>query len=185
MTTRRVLTVPNAVSVTRLLAVPVFWWLALEADRLAAAAALAIVVGGTDWIDGYLARRLDQVTVLGAVLDPVADRLMIASIVVVGLVTGAVPAVLGGLLIVREGLVAIGAVYLGSRGVSLEVRYLGKAATFLLYGAIPSFLLLAAGVEPWLFAAPAWLGGVVGLVLYYWVAGEYVRDGRRALGGAR
>lgn len=185
MTAARVLTIPNLVSLVRLLTVPVFWWLAIGRDALGAAAIIAVVVGGTDWIDGYLARRLDQVTTVGAILDPLADRLMIASTVLVGLLTGAVPGILGGALVAREALVGGGALYLGRRGIRLDVRYLGKAATFLLYGAVPSFLLLADGAAPWLFTAPAWIGGVVGLVLYLWVGVEYLRDGRRALGATR
>lgn len=184
MREERVLTVPNAVSFVRLLAVPAVWWLALGRGDLVGAAGLAVVVGGTDWIDGYLARRLNQVTRLGALLDPLADRLMIASVVVVGLLTGALPAALGGLLLAREILVATGALVLAGRGVRLEVRPTGKAATFLLYGAVPAFFLLADGVAPWLFTAPAWLGGIVGLVLYLWVAAQYLGDGRRALAAA-
>lgn len=181
---RSVLTVPNAVSAVRVLAVPVFWWLALGRDELTAAAVLAVVVGGTDWIDGYLARRLDQATPFGEVLDPVADRLMIASAVIVGLLTGALPAPIGGILIAREVLVAGGAAYLGRRGVRVEVRWTGKAATLLLYGALPSFLFLADGTAPWFFTSPAWLGGILGLVLYIWVAVEYAGEGRRALAAA-
>lgn len=182
--TRSVLTVPNAVSAVRILAVPVFWWLALGRDELTGAAILALVVGGTDWIDGYLARRLDQATPVGALLDPAADRLMIASIIIVGLLTEALPEPIGGVLIAREVLVAGGAAYLGRRGVRIEVRWTGKAATLLLYGALPSFLFLADGTAPWFFTSPAWLGGILGLVLYVWVGIEYAGEGRRALAAA-
>ena len=176
------LTVPNAVSFVRLLAIPWFWWLLVGEGRVVAAAWLAVAVGATDWVDGYLARRLDQVSAVGKILDPLADRLMIASVVVGGLVVGVLPLVVGVPLLVREAAVAIGASILGvRRGSALEVRNLGKLATFLLYGAVPAFYLDAAGFLPWLFSPLAWLTGVVGLILYYWVGLEYLGDARRAL----
>ncbi|MEX1092969.1 MAG: CDP-alcohol phosphatidyltransferase family protein, partial [Acidimicrobiia bacterium] len=88
----RILTLPNAVSFARLLGVGVFWWVLVVDDNIALAAWLIFIIGWTDWIDGYLARKLDQVTKLGKALDPVADRLMIVSAVVGGLVVGVVPA---------------------------------------------------------------------------------------------
>lgn len=184
--TDRVLTVPNAVSFLRLLVVPVFWWVLLGLDRVGLAAALIFLIGSTDWIDGYLARRLNQVSEVGKFLDPLADRLMIASALLAGLVAGVVPAIVGVPLLVREVVVGVGALGLAARGGGkLDVRPLGKNATFLLYGAIPSFYLVAAGILPWLFAPPAWIAGIVGLVLYYWVAGLYAGDIRRALAARR
>ncbi|MGF1664875.1 MAG: CDP-alcohol phosphatidyltransferase family protein, partial [Acidimicrobiia bacterium] len=173
----QVFTIPNLVSFTRLAAIPYFWWVTLLAGDIPRAALLIFVIGSTDWIDGYLARRLDQVTELGKFLDPLADRLMIASALVAGLIAGVVPTVIGVPLLVREVLVAAGAVYLAARGGGkLDVRDLGKTATFLLYGAIPAFYLTAADVAPGVFGPPAWLGGSIGLILYYVVAGHYARD---------
>jgi cardiolipin synthase (CMP-forming) len=173
----QVFTVPNLVSFTRLAAIPYFWWVTLVADDIPQAAILIFVIGSTDWIDGYLARRLDQVTELGKFLDPLADRLMIASALVAGLIAGVVPTVIGIPLLVREALVAAGAAYLAARGGGkLEVRNLGKTATFLLYGAIPAFYLTAADVAPGIFGPPAWIGGSIGLILYYVVAAHYARD---------
>ncbi len=177
-----VLTVPNLVSFIRLCAIPYFWWVLLAEERVGLAAALIFIIGSTDWIDGYLARRLHQVSEVGKFLDPLADRLMIASALVGGLIAGVLPGVIGWPLLVREALVSAAALYLAGRGLGkLEVRSLGKTATFLLYGAIPSFYLYAAGVVPWLFAPPAWIAGVVGLVLYWWVGAEYAVDVRRRL----
>ncbi len=179
---RDALTIPNAVSFVRLLAVPYFWWVLVGQDRVGLAAALIFVIGSTDWVDGYLARRLDQVSEVGKILDPLADRLMIVSALVGGLVAGVIPGVIGGPLLAREALVAAGAVYMGTRGArQVEVRYLGKLATFLLYGAIPSFYLDSAGFVPWMFGPAAWISGAVGLFLYYWVGVEYVRDSRAVL----
>lgn len=166
----------------RLAAVPYFWYVLVAEDRIGLAAALIFIIGSTDWIDGYLARRLSQESEIGAFLDPLADRLMIASAVVGGLIVGVLPAVIGLPLIAREVLVAAGALYLAARGGGrIEVRYLGKLATFLLYGAIPSFYLAAADILSWIFGPAAWLSGVVGLVLYWVVAVQYATDIRRAL----
>lgn len=181
----RVLTLPNAISFARLLAVPYFWFVLVVQDRIGIAALLIFVIGSTDWVDGYLARRLDQESEVGAFLDPLADRLMIASAVVGGLIAEVLPAVIGLPLIAREILVAVGALYLAARGGGrIEVRYLGKLATFLLYGAIPSFYLAAADIVAWLFAPAAWIAGTGGLVLYWVVAVRYARDIRTALAGS-
>lgn len=179
------LTLPNAISFARLLAVPYFWFVLVVQDRIGLAALLIFVIGSTDWVDGYLARRLDQESEVGAFLDPLADRLMIASAVVGGLIAEVLPAVIGLPLIAREILVAAGALYLAARGGGrIEVRYLGKLATFLLYGAIPSFYLAAADIVAWLFAPAAWIAGTAGLILYWVVAVRYARDIRTALAGS-
>ena len=171
------LTVPNLVSGLRILAIPYFWFVLIGEERVGLAAALIFLIGSTDWIDGYLARRLNQVSELGKLLDPLADRLMIASALVGGLVAGVLPGVIGWPLLVREVLVGIGTLVLAGRGLGkLEVRWLGKAATFGLYGAIPSFYLLSAGVLPWLFGPPAWIAGVVGLIMYWYVGWQYLGD---------
>lgn len=144
---------------------------------MAKAALLIFVVGGTDWVDGYLARRLDQVSEVGKFLDPLADRLMIVSTLIGGLVVGVIPGALLWPLLAREVAVGLGAAAVAARGgEKLEVRWLGKVATMLLYIAIPSFYLAAAGVVPWLFEPPAWIAGVVGLLLYWYVALQYFRD---------
>lgn len=171
------LTVPNLVSGVRILAIPYFWYVLIGEDRVGLAAALIFLIGSTDWIDGYLARRLNQVSELGKLLDPLADRLMIASALVAGMVAGVLPGVIGWPLLAREVLVGIGTLMLAGRGLGkLEVRWLGKAATFALYGAIPSFYLISAGVVPWLFGPPAWIAGVVGLLLYWYVGWQYLGD---------
>jgi cardiolipin synthase len=178
----RVLTIPNLVSFVRLLGVGLFWWVLLVQDDIELAAWLVFTIGWTDWIDGYLARRLNQVSELGKVLDPVADRLMIASAVIGGLIVGVVPVVVGVLLIAREVLVAVVAAYLAVRGGgTIEVRYLGKLATFILYGAIPAFYLSAAGFLEWLMLPAAWVSSILGLALYWYVAVLYIGDARQRL----
>ena len=178
----RILTLPNAISFVRLLGVGVFWWVLVVDDNVALAAWLIFIIGWTDWIDGYLARKLDQVSELGKALDPVADRLMIVSAVVGGLLAGVVPAIIAVPLLVREAVMGILTVFLAVRGGgTLEVRYLGKAATFALYGAIPAFYLAAAGFLENLMLVLAWFFGFLGLVFYWYVLVEYVGDVRSAL----
>jgi cardiolipin synthase len=178
----RIVTIPNVVSFVRILGVGVFWWSLLVVENIGLSAVLIVLIGWTDWLDGYLARRLGQVSKLGKTLDPVADRLMIASAVIGGMIADVVPDAIGWPLIAREVLMGVMALYVAARGApALEVRYLGKLATFLLYGAIPSFYFGAAGVLPWLANALGWVFGSIGLVIYWYVAFQYVGDARAAL----
>jgi cardiolipin synthase (CMP-forming) len=178
----RILTVPNLVTFVRLLGIPVFWWALLVKDDVALAAWLIFFIGWTDWVDGYLARRLNQVSDLGKALDPIADRLMIASALIGGLIAGVLPPWLAWGLIAREVLVGIVALTLALRGGgTIEVRYIGKVATFLLYGAIPGFYLAEAGVLEALMRPLAWVAGIVGLALYWYVAFMYIGDSQAKL----
>jgi cardiolipin synthase (CMP-forming) len=178
----RVWTIPNAVSFARLLAIPYFWYVLVGQNRIGLAALLIFLIGSTDWIDGFLARRLGQESEFGAFLDPLADRLMIGSALIGGLIAGVLPAVIGWSLIAREAVVGIGAGVVAVRGGGrLEVRYLGKLATFIIYGAIPSFYLSAADILAWAFTPAAWISGSIGLFLYWWVAFVYLVDAKRAL----
>jgi cardiolipin synthase len=174
-----ILTIPNIISFVRLLLIPVFLWLLLGADEVAAAGWLLGVIGATDWVDGYLARRLGQVTELGKLLDPVADRLAVVSALIGGLIAGVLPAWFAGALLVREALIAAGALYLGAAvGSKLAVRSLGKLATLMLYAAI-AWLFIGIGTPwPWLETL-AWIVGIPGLILYYVVGVQYFIDARR------
>jgi cardiolipin synthase (CMP-forming) len=179
----RILTIPNLVTFVRLAGVVAFWWFLLG-DRIVLAAWFVFIIGWSDWLDGYLARKLNQASKLGAILDPVADRLMIFSAVVGGLIVGIIPPVIGIALVAREVLMAVvaGVLYLRGHGV-LEVRYAGKLATFILYGAIPAFYLAAAGVMASVLETVGWVTGVVGLILYWYVAFLYIGDARSAMSG--
>ena len=162
----------------RLLFVPVFWWL-LYRDQIALAGWLVGIIAATDWVDGYLARRLNQVTNLGKALDPVADRLIIASAVIGGLIVGVVPLVFGWLLILREAIMAGLAIVLSARGADqLVVRRAGKVATFLVYFSIPAFYIAESGQLEWIAWPVAWGAGVIGLILYYIVMIRYFGDAR-------
>src|SRR5437867_2580219 len=106
MTDRRVRTVPNAISVIRLLCAPLFLWLLFGAEDRVAAFVLLGVLGATDWVDGWIARRFDQGSVLGKVLDPVADRVLLLTAAVALTADGVVPTWVGVVVLVREALVS-------------------------------------------------------------------------------
>jgi len=178
-----IFTIPNVISFVRIGMVPLFLWLLLGRDDAAAAGWLLGAIGATDWVDGFLARRLDQVSELGEFLDPAADRLAVAAAVIGGWVSGDLPWGVCLAIIVREAIVAAGAVVLGlMRRAKLEVRYLGKVATLGLYAAIAWFFVARGTDTTWLEVS-AWIAVVPSLVLYYVVAGQYVADARDLLRG--
>lgn len=178
--TNRILTVPNLISFIRLAAIPVFWWLLLGADDVAGATILFALIASTDWVDGFLARRLDQVTKLGKALDPVADRLMIGSAVIGGLISGIVPPIIGVTLIVREVYMAVITLGLVVReGVTLEVRWMGKVATFAVYSAVGWFYMAEIPFLEGLTRPLAWIVGIGGLILYWITAVQYTGDALR------
>jgi len=179
--TDRVLTVPNALSALRLLGVPVFLWLILGPEADGAAVLLLMVSGFTDYLDGMIARRWHQISRLGQLLDPLADRLYIlATLLGLGL-RGIVPWWLVGLLVGRDLLLAATLPVLRRLGRGpLEVHYLGKAATFNLLYAFPLLLL---GDSPGTLATVArvlgWAFAIWGTGLYWWAGLVYlgqVRD---------
>lgn len=173
------LTIPNLISFVRLLLVPVFLWLLFGRDNVAGAGWLLGVIGSTDWIDGYLARRLDQVSKVGEFLDPLADRLAVASAVVGGLIAGVLVPWFAWAIIVREVLIAGGALFVGAKaGAKLQVRRLGKLATLMLYSAI-AWLYIAVGADVTWLEWLAWAVGVPGIVLYWVVGFQYFGDARK------
>ncbi|SDY20250.1 CDP-diacylglycerol--glycerol-3-phosphate 3-phosphatidyltransferase [Modestobacter sp. DSM 44400] len=188
----RVLTLPNALSVLRLLGVPVFLWLLLGPHADGWAIVVLAVAGFTDWADGKLARALGQSSRLGALLDPAADRLYIIATLVAFVLRDVVPLWVVGVLVGRE--VVLGGTLLALHRAGwppLQVHYLGKAATFLLLYAFPLLLLadgenpVAAVARPIANALTVW-GGVLYLlagVLYVVQAVGLIR-GARFAGGA-
>lgn len=183
----RVATVPNLVSALRLLCVPIFAWILLGAHRPYAAAIILAVLGATDWVDGYVARHFNQVSTLGKILDPTADRILVATAVVSGAVSGAVPIWLCAVVGVREVFVSGAVLALGALGAPrIDVIWAGKAGTLALMVAFPLFLVAhsgaswrgAAHVASWVFALPA-------VALSYTAAAAYVGPARRGLASAR
>jgi cardiolipin synthase len=164
----RVWTWPNALSALRLLGVPLFLWLLLGPEADGWAVGVLMFSGFTDWLDGKLARWLDQSSRLGALLDPAADRLYIVSTLVALALRDIIPVWIVGLLVGREVVLAIALLVLRRYGYPpLQVHYLGKAATLLLLYAFPG-LLLADG-DGWLaeLCKPfAWALTIWGTALY-------------------
>ncbi|MBU1225688.1 MAG: CDP-alcohol phosphatidyltransferase family protein [Actinobacteria bacterium] len=176
-----IFTIPNLISAARIAAVPFFLWLLLGADDPAAAGWTLVAIGATDWIDGFLARALHQVSELGKMLDPIADRLAIVAALVGGWIAGVVPWWVALLLLVREALLGAMTLYLARRTKTrIEVRYMGKMATWAVYGGVASFYIYA-GTGWAFFHWWSWLYIVPGLIFYYVVAFQYVGDARRLL----
>ncbi len=162
-----------------------FLWLLLGRDDPRSAAILLFTIGWTDFLDGALARKLGQTSEIGKFLDPLADRLAIFAAVAGGLAAGVLPAWLGWPLLIREVVVGAGALYLLTRlKTNVQVRQMGKAATFIVYGAVPSFYLAGAGIEPDFWRLIGSLTGAVGLFLYLWVTWQYMGDIRAAMARA-
>lgn len=179
------LNLPNLVSAVRIALVPYFLWLVIGPEEFVWAGILLGVIGGTDWIDGQLARRLGQVTELGKFLDPLADRLAIVAALIGGLIAGVLPPWFAIALMVREGVIAVGAALVAARAkAKLDVRWLGKAATLSLYFSIAGFYV-AAGSEAGIWDVFAWGFGIPGLAMYYVVGAQYIGDARRIVTEAR
>jgi cardiolipin synthase len=159
----RVWTLPNALSVLRLLGVPVFLWLLLGPEEDGWALVVLMVSGITDWLDGKLARWLDQGSRLGALLDPAADRLYIVCTLVALAIRDVVPVWVVALLLGRELVLGVMLLVLRRYGYPpLQVHYLGKAATLLLLYAFPILLIadgegtIARVAEPFAWAFTIW-----------------------------
>jgi CDP-diacylglycerol--glycerol-3-phosphate 3-phosphatidyltransferase len=164
----RVWTLPNALSVLRLLGVPLFLWLLLGPHADGWAIAVLVLSGISDWADGKLARLLDQSSRLGALLDPAADRLYIVATLVALALRSVVPLWLVAVLVGRELVLGLVLLVLRHHGYPpLQVHYLGKAATFLLLYAFPCLLLAGAASSVAPVVAPiAWALTIWGTALY-------------------
>jgi cardiolipin synthase len=178
-----VVTVPNIISFARIALIPLYCWLATNAGTRLWGIGLFAVVVSTDWADGYIARRTGQVSELGRILDPVADRLAIAAGLVTFAVAGVFPFWAALLILLRDVTLLLGAAALfWGRGVRVDVRWLGKIATFSLMAAIAWIAWgNAGGPLGQVLLVGGWLAFVVGIVEYYIAAGLYVIDVRDAL----
>lgn len=180
---RRVLTIPNLLSLGRLSCIPLFVYLLFGRHNRAAAAWVLGVLGMTDWVDGHIARRFNQVSELGKVLDPVADRLLLLVGVAAILVDRSAPLWFGAAVLVREAAVSGAGLVLATLGARrIDVTWWGKAGTFAMMFAFPFWL----GGRSTLSYAPfldwaAWVFGLPGLVLSYYAAWRYVPRGLEAL----
>jgi cardiolipin synthase len=183
----RLLTVPNAITLVRLSCLPLFLWLLFGKEDRVAAALLLGALGATDWVDGYVARRYHQVSELGKVLDPLADRLLFIVGVGALIIDGSVPLVFAWLVVIREVLLGAVLIVLTLAGMQrFDVSMWGKAGTFTLMVAFPLFLLGSSDVWGsdfwWLWG---WLVGVPGLLLSYYAAFTYIPTIRRSLAAGR
>ena len=182
-TRSRVWTVPNLLSMARLLGVPLFLWLVLVPEADWWALGVLAVSGVTDYLDGYLARRLNQTSIVGQILDPVADRLYILAVVVGLALRDIIPWWLAVSLPLRDlllwGLVPL----LRTRGYSaLPVHFLGKAATFNLLYAFPLLLLGDGdGTVATLANVFGWAFALWGVGLYWWAGILYAWQVRTLL----
>jgi cardiolipin synthase (CMP-forming) len=182
----RVVTVPNLLSFLRIALIPLFVALIVDPDTTGLGLLLFAAVAATDWVDGFLARRLGQVSELGKILDPTADRLAMAAALVALAVRGVFPWWAAALILVRDAAVlAVGVGLLIGRRVRLDVRPIGKVATFTLMIAVVwiSWGNLGYALDDAALAL-GWVSFAAGIVEYYVAAGLYVGDVRRALAEA-
>ena len=186
----RIVTWPNALSALRLAGVPVFLWLVLgprtpEADLIACA--ILGLAGLSDWLDGKLARMLNQQSRLGAVLDPAADRLYIAATVIALAIRGIIPWWLFAAIAARELCVGMSLLVLKQRTPysALQVSFVGKTATLCLMYAFPLlFLGDHGGTAAEVVRVIGWAFAVWGIALYWWAATLYVTQVRELVKGA-
>ncbi|WP_235833275.1 CDP-alcohol phosphatidyltransferase family protein [Glaciibacter flavus] len=178
----RVLTVPNILSFFRLALVPVFLVLLISAQDVAALVVLA-VASATDFLDGYLARRLNQISRLGQLLDPAADRLYLFAALLGLAARELIPWWLVAVIVGRDVFLAVLGIILASNGYGpLPVHQLGKVATFALFLGLPIIMLgvafpsLAPGAEPIGWAVALW-----GAFLYWWAGIIYAIETARVI----
>lgn len=182
----RILTIPNLLSLGRLVCIPIFLWLLFNHEEYPAALLLG-VLGCTDWVDGYVARRFGQVSTVGKVLDPTADRLLLGAGVLGILIHHAVPLWVGLAVVIREILVSAAALTLAALGARrIDVQWVGKAGTF---GCMVAFPLFLVGHSNAFWHRPAegaaWVAVVPALVLAWYAAATYVPIARAALADGR
>ncbi len=179
----RVWTLPNLLSAIRLAGVPLFLWLVLGPEADGWALGLLVVSGITDFLDGWLARRYNQVSLLGQILDPVADRLYILAVVIGLALRDVIPWWVAISLPLRDALMWGLVPLLRTRGYSaLPVHFLGKAATFNLLYAFPLLLLGdGEGAVATLATVLGWAFAAWGIGLYWWAGILYAWQVRRLL----
>jgi cardiolipin synthase (CMP-forming) len=187
----RIVTWPNALSAARLAGVPVFLWLVLgprSATGDIFAAALLGLAGVSDWLDGKLARMLNQTSRLGQLLDPLADRLYIAATIIALGLRGIIPWWLFGVILAREIVVTLalfGVLRRRTNYDALQVSFVGKAATLCLMYAFPLLFLGAhGGIASEVIRTIAWAFTVWGVALYWWAALLYLSEIRDLVKGA-
>ena len=174
------LNIPNALTALRALGVPVFLYLFLVAEQPIVSFVVIALGGITDYLDGKVARALNQTSDFGAKFDPTVDRLYIAAVIIALAIKDYLPWPLVVAIIARDLILFLVIIYQKLRGIPFfEVSFLGKAATFNLLYAFP-FLLLeeVAVIGPWCFAA-GWSFAIWGISLYFYTGIQYLVKGLR------
>jgi cardiolipin synthase len=186
------LTWPNVITLARLAFLPVFFWLLFDTGHRALAAWLLAALGATDWIDGFVARRLHQVSNVGKILDPSADRILVIGGLVAVAAAGGVPWWFAVATLVREVIVSVLTLTLAALGAArINVLWWGKVSTFALMTTFPLFLLTSnahhVALATWQHDAriACWIIGVMGLSLSWLVLFGYVRPALAALRAGR
>jgi cardiolipin synthase len=179
---------PNLITAVRLALLPLFFWLLFGTEHRAIAAWLLATLGATDWIDGFVARRWHQVSNVGKVFDPVADRVLVICGLLAVAAAGGVPWWFASATLTRELIVSILTVVLASLGAArINVLWWGKVSTFALMTTFPLFLLTTnphhAALRPWQHDVrdACWVLGIMGLTLSWIVLFGYVKPALRAL----
>ena len=182
------LTWPNLITCVRLALLPVFVWLLFDTDHRAIAAWLLASLGATDWIDGYVARRFHQVSNVGKIIDPVADRVLVISGLLCVAAAAGVPWWFALTTLARELLISVLTLVLAALGAArIDVLWWGKVSTFALMTSYPLFLVTTnphhAALTGWQHPVRGlcWVVGLAGLSLSWIVLFGYVRPALRAL----
>lgn len=188
LSSHRFLTLPNLFTLVRLCCIPLFLYLLFGLDNQAAAAWLLGGLGATDWVDGWLARRFDQVSEFGKMFDPTADRLLFIVSITAIIIAGAAPLWFCWAVVIREvavgGAVAIATLVFKMQ--RFDVSFLGKLATFLLMFTFPGFMLGSSDFPGHQgFQIASWLIGIPGLVLSYYTAITYIPTIRASIAAGR
>jgi cardiolipin synthase len=176
----KVVTVANGITAVRLLGLPLFVWLMVGPEAYGIALLVLILVAASDWIDGYVARRFDQVTKLGRILDPLIDRVLLATAGVTLLVVGFLPWWIVALIVARDAVLLVGSLLRFGAVPPIPVSRTGKFATACLLIGVPAFL--PANMDfplAWLAEAIAWIFTPLGIVAYYAAGVQYAKAARR------
>jgi cardiolipin synthase (CMP-forming) len=171
-------TIPNALSGLRLFGVPVFFWLIVGPENDGLALAVLIVSSFTDWLDGFLARRLNQFSRLGELLDPLADRLYVVAALAALYIRDLLPIWVVALLILRDVLMSMLLLYLKRFGITgVPVHFVGKAATMNLLYALPLVLMgTFSGLVGQLAHVFGWAFLIWGITMYWYAGALYFRQ---------
>lgn len=168
-----ILTVPNIITVIRFLGTPLFVWLVLARQEYGWGVFVLALMGCTDWIDGFVARKLNQTSKLGRIMDPVADRVALVAVMITMVIAGLLPLWLLLLLLIPDIVLLSATLYFFRGDADLKVTMLGKTRTAALMIGTP-MLLLAKALESeftfvlsWVFLGAAMIMHVVAFCQYF------------------